>query len=77
LILFDGVHLASTESMDELHEMASRIGLRRSWIHDDDKHPHYDIKPGVMMRNVQSLIDEGEIERCSPRELVMRCFRGG
>lgn len=32
---------ADTE--EELHEMASRIGMRRSWFQDHAKLPHYDL----------------------------------
>jgi len=77
MILFDGVHLASTTSLIDLNDVASRIGLDPEWIHMSEKHPHYDILPGIMMARVEGMIDRGEIERCSSRDLVIRCFRGG
>jgi len=31
-------------SIDNLHEMASQLGIKRCWFHASDKrHPHYDI----------------------------------
>ena len=39
MILFDGVHLVSDESEDELHEFAESIGLRRKWC----QRGHYDL----------------------------------
>lgn len=37
------------ESLDELHEMADRLGLKRSWFQGD----HYDISMSVRARAVQ------------------------
>ena len=31
------------DTLDELHVMAARIGLRRSWFQGDGSTPHYDI----------------------------------
>ena len=35
----DGVHLVSDTSLDELHEFAARIGLKREWYQKG----HYDM----------------------------------
>jgi hypothetical protein len=35
-------HMIADE-LDELHMMAERIGLKRSWFQKDSNHPHYDI----------------------------------
>ncbi len=43
MILTDGVHLMSDESLIELHEFAARIGLKRSWFQPHPRHPHYDL----------------------------------
>jgi len=32
------------DTLDELHEMADRIGLKRAWF-QDHRHPHYDLTP--------------------------------
>ena len=56
MIIFDGFgHMVSTESAEELHAFAARIGLKRSWYQNPSKgskmqkdvHPewgcHYDL----------------------------------
>lgn len=43
MIITDGVHLVSTESEQELHEFAQRIGLKRIWYQNHPTHPHYDM----------------------------------
>jgi hypothetical protein len=47
VILFDGVHLATDSGdLDELHDFARRIGLRRSWFQDHRTVSHYDLIGG-------------------------------
>lgn len=45
-IYFDGVHLVSDSSIQELHEFAERVGLKRHWFQNKRRRfrPHYDIK---------------------------------
>jgi hypothetical protein len=31
------------DSVDELHEFAKRIGMRRAWFQNDSRLPHYDL----------------------------------
>jgi len=35
-------HMIS-ESLDELHQMAADIGMKREWFQDSENHPHYDV----------------------------------
>jgi len=42
-IFTDGVHLVSDSSVDELHDFAQRIGLKREWFQDKPRSPHYDM----------------------------------
>lgn len=37
-------HLVA-DSLDALHELASRIGLKRAWFQDHPLLPHYDLTP--------------------------------
>ena len=34
------------DTLDELHAMATRVGLRRAWFQDDWRLPHYDVVIG-------------------------------
>lgn len=44
MILTDGVHLISDESLEELHKFALKIGLKRCWFQGGSRrHPHYDL----------------------------------
>ncbi len=36
-------HLISSTSLEELHQFAKTIGLRRSWFQDKPRYPHYDL----------------------------------
>lgn len=31
------------ENLDELHQFASRLGLKREWFQDSASYPHYDV----------------------------------
>lgn len=33
----------TADTMDELHDMAKRIGMRREWFQDKRHHQHYDV----------------------------------
>lgn len=45
-------HLWADE-IEELHDMAQRIGLKRSWFQDHPRHPHYDITPNKRLLALQ------------------------
>jgi hypothetical protein len=40
------------DSLDELHAMADRIGLKRSWFQDKSRYPHYDLRPSKRLQAV-------------------------
>lgn len=69
MILTDGVHLVSDQSLDELHRFASLIGLTRRWY--QKRRPHYDV---TAKWRQEWAIGMGAI-RVSPRELVRRMVR--
>lgn len=64
MVYTDGVHLVA-DTIDELHEFAQNIGLRREWYQDSD-HPHYDIFGGKTER----AMEYGAI-KLRPREILM------
>jgi hypothetical protein len=43
MIYVDHVHLITDGPIDELHDFAQGIGLKREWFQDKPGHPHYDI----------------------------------
>ena len=38
-------HLTCDGPLEELHECAGKIGLRRAWFQSHSRHPHYDLTP--------------------------------
>ena len=67
-------HMASDnlteEGLEELHQMAVRIGLKRAWFQNHPRHPHYDLSPLG-----RSLAIRAGAVPVSSRELVKRCSR--
>ena len=45
MIPYRGMHMSHmmADTLEELHAMAERIGLRRDWFQDHPRHPHYDV----------------------------------
>lgn len=41
------------DTVDELHEMADKIGIRRKWFQSSTTHPHYDISLGKRKLAIQ------------------------
>lgn len=62
-------HLVSDTSIEELHEFASALGLRREWFQTGSI-PHYDLTGEVYERAL-----EKGAELVSSRELVRRAVR--
>jgi Protein of unknown function (DUF4031) len=42
-------HLVA-DSLDELHEFAARLGLKRAWFQNKASYPHYDVTTSVRER---------------------------
>jgi hypothetical protein len=38
-------HLWTDSNIEELHNLALKIGLKRSWFQDKKRFPHYDLVP--------------------------------
>ena len=58
--------MISDVSLEELHEEAQKIGLKREWLHEG-KIPHYDIW-GKYLKKIE--------KNCSSKELVRRYRKG-
>lgn len=63
MILFDGIHLASDVSLEELYEYAERIGLKKYYLHNG-KIPHFDLFGKIASK---------VIKNCTSKELVLKC----
>ena len=68
MILLDKAgHLVSDTSLEELHEFAKKIGMRRYWFQEGKgKHPHYDIWGVVFAKALEAgatLVDSEDIIR--------------
>src|SRR5262247_3515760 len=62
-------HLVSDSSLDELHEFAESLGLRRQWFQEKSI-PHYDLTG-----EVYELALERGAKLVSSREIVRRAVR--
>ena len=63
-------HMASPD-VEELHQMADKIGIARKWFQDNKNHvnPHYDVCKSKKMLAIRY----GAIE-VNDRELIKICF---
>lgn len=62
-------HMASSNGLDELHEMASKLDVNRRHFQNKPQRPHYDI----CRSNKKKAIRLGAIE-VDDRTLVKECF---
>jgi Protein of unknown function (DUF4031) len=65
-------HMATDGDIEELHQMADKIGIQRKWFQNKgtDKHsPHYDI----CKSKKQLALQKGATE-LNDREIIRRCF---
>jgi hypothetical protein len=63
-------HMVSDESVEELHEFAATIGLRRNAFQSTSR-PHYDLRPSKRRLAVSMGAEE-----VGMRDLVRRAVRG-
>jgi len=61
------------DTLDKLHAMAARIGLRRAWFQDARSGPHYDLTP--TRRSAAVAAGAAELDRRAFVE-VLRRVRG-
>ena len=65
MVYTDGIHVIA-DTLEELHNFAQLIGLKREWFQDNPRHPHYDtvsrktqraaLKKGAKIRGSKELI---------------------
>lgn len=65
-------HMATDGSLDELHQFAASIGLRREWFQNHERVPHYDLTPGKRHQAVRA----GAVQ-VTGVELFLKCKKGG
>lgn len=65
-------HMAtdSPEGVLELHRLAAKIGMKRSWFQNRPNLPHYDLRPSMRAKAIAA----GAVA-VSSLELVRRCRR--
>lgn len=63
-------HLMCDGDLSELHAMAERLGLKRSYFQNKPRYPHYDLRPNKRALAVKA----GAIE-VDGGELIRRCVR--
>ena len=52
MVYTDKIHLVA-DTLEELHNFATNIGLKKEWFQEHPKHPHYDIW-GIMLKKAIS-----------------------
>jgi len=57
------------DTLQELHDFASRLGLQRRWFQNRDRYPHYDVTVAVRMRALRM----GAID--ADRATIIACCR--
>ena len=53
MIYTDRSHLVA-DTLQELHEFAEKVGLKRKWFQDHKDHPHYDITTRHMFNKIMA-----------------------
>lgn len=72
MIFTDGVYLVSDKSLEELHEFAQGMGLKRHWFQGGKRtHPHYDL---TTQKKVDQAIKMGA-KKITIKELIAASYR--
>ena len=66
----DWCHMATDASLEELHALAARLGLRRAWFQNKPTHPQYDLTPTKRAQTIrlgaQAVSTHERVRRCYP-----------
>ena len=64
-------HMMTDGDIEELHAMAARLGLKRSWFQDKNpRYPHYDVQS-----RLRALAIKFGAVAVNSDELIRRCVR--
>ena len=64
----------SADTLDELHDFAIRIGMKRAWFQDHKLLPHYDLTPARRVVAVRfGATQEGALEGARRRRAMRKC----
>lgn len=64
-------HMATDSELSELHALAAKIGLKRSWFQNrNPRHPHYDLRPSK-----RALAIQHGAQAVDSFEMIRRCFQ--
>lgn len=66
MIYTDGIHLITDGDLEELHEFAESIGLKRKWFQNKTRRPHYDL---VAVIKVKMAVKSGA-KLITPQDVV-------
>lgn len=70
-IYFDGIHMSSP-NVNELHEFAESMGIKRCWFEGVRKgHYHYDIISPLLKSKI---LASPEVQVVNTRELIRMCY---
>lgn len=56
----------TADSLEELHEFAEKVGIKRCWFHRGSRYPHYDVSE----KNREKAINAGAVE-ITAKQLVL------
>ncbi len=59
-------HMITDGNIQELHDFATKIEMKREWFQDHPRHPHYDLQP-----NKRALAISCGAKSVTGKELVM------
>jgi len=72
MLYTDEVHLIG-DTLQELHDFAQSMGLKRQWFQAHPHHPHYDI---TTSRKLRKILAQDQVVKISSKQLLKK-IEGG
>jgi hypothetical protein len=47
-------HMVTDGDLEELHQFAEKIGMKRAWFQNHPRHPHYDLRAGTRTKAIRA-----------------------